>query len=94
MSADLHDYCRRYDAAIRAYHPDRAPFFPNRRGQFYSASTINYWFHELLNAAGPSRRGRPRVAAAALRSASRATSSRTSTGGHAPGKTPKRCVPI
>ena len=51
MSTDLHDYCRRYDAAIRAYHPDRVPFFPNRRGQFYNHSSINYWFHELLNAA-------------------------------------------
>lgn len=51
MSTDLHDYCRRYDAAIRAYHPDRVPFFPNRRGQFYNPSSINYWFHELLNAA-------------------------------------------
>ncbi len=27
MSTDLHDYCRRYDAAIRAYHRDRVPFF-------------------------------------------------------------------
>lgn len=53
MSTDLHDYCRRYDAAIRAYHPDRVPFFPNRRGQFYNHSSINYWFHELLNAAAP-----------------------------------------
>ena len=51
MSTDLHDYCRRYDAAIRAAHPDRVPFFPNRRGQFYNHSSINYWFHELLNAA-------------------------------------------
>lgn len=51
MSTDLHDYCRRYDAAIRAYHRDRVPFFPNRRGQFYNHSSINYWFHELLNAA-------------------------------------------
>ena len=53
MSIDLHDYCRRYDAAIRVYHPDRVPFFPNRRGQFYNHSSINYWFHELLNAADP-----------------------------------------
>lgn len=53
MSTDLHEYCRRYDAAIRAHHPDRVPFFPNRRGQFYNHSSINYWFHEMLNAADP-----------------------------------------
>nr|WP_183164614.1 tyrosine-type recombinase/integrase [Arthrobacter oryzae] len=53
MSADLHDYCRSYDAAINAYHPDRMPFFPNRSGSFYSASTIDCWFHELLAGAGP-----------------------------------------
>lgn len=53
MSADLHDYCRSYDAAISAYHPDRMPFFPNRAGRFYNASSIDYWFHELLTAAGP-----------------------------------------
>lgn len=51
LSTDLHDYCRRYDAAISAYHRDRVPFFPNRRGQFYNRSSVNYWFHELLNAA-------------------------------------------
>lgn len=52
MSADLHEYCRRYDAAISAHHPDRIPFFPNRTGAFYHASSIDYWFHELLNAVG------------------------------------------
>lgn len=52
MSSDLHDYCRRYNAAISADHPDRAPFFPNRRGQLYHHSSVNYWFHELLDAVG------------------------------------------
>lgn len=52
MSADLHDYCRRYDDEITAYHPDRVPFFPNRQGQFYNHSSINCWFRELLDAAG------------------------------------------
>ena len=54
MSTDLHDYCRRYDAAISAYHPDRMPFFPNRQARLYSSSTIDAWFHELLDAAGTS----------------------------------------
>lgn len=52
MSVDLHEYCRSYDAAISAHHPDRSPFFPNRSGAFYHASSIGYWFHELLDAAG------------------------------------------
>lgn len=59
MSADLHDYCRSYDAAISAYHPDRMPFFPNRSGSFYHASSIDYWFHELLTTAGPAVVSRP-----------------------------------
>lgn len=53
MSADLHDYCRDYDAAIGALHQDRMPFFPNQSGSFYSRSSIDYWFHELLTAADP-----------------------------------------
>ena len=32
MSPDLHEYCRNYDAAISAYHPDRTAFFPNQSG--------------------------------------------------------------
>jgi integrase/recombinase XerD len=52
MSADLHDYCRRYDVAISTQHPDRIPFFPNRTGAFYHPSSIGYWFHELLDVAG------------------------------------------
>lgn len=53
MSQDLHEYCRNYDAAISAHHPDRMPFFPNRSGGFYSKSSIDYWFQELLAAADP-----------------------------------------
>lgn len=53
MSPDLHEYCRSYDVAISAYHSDRAAFFPNQTGNFYSSSTLDCWFHELLTAAGP-----------------------------------------
>lgn len=52
MSPDLHDYCRAYDAAIRAHHPERVAFFPNRSGSCYSPSTLSIWFGELLAAAG------------------------------------------
>lgn len=53
MSSDLHEYCRSYDAAISAYHPDRTAFFPNQSGSLYSPPTLNCWFHELLTAASP-----------------------------------------
>lgn len=65
MSADLHDYCRRYDAVTRVHQPERIAFFPNRTGGFYHAATIDYWFRQLLHAAeaeitaSPGRR--PRV---------------------------------
>ena len=52
MSADLQEYCRAYDAAINSFHPDRIPFFPNRQGNIYSITTLDCWFHELLDAAG------------------------------------------
>ncbi|MEV8182800.1 tyrosine-type recombinase/integrase [Specibacter sp. NPDC078692] len=51
MSADLQEYCRAYDAAINSYYPDRIPFFPNRQGNIYTSSALDYWFHELLDAA-------------------------------------------
>lgn len=53
MAADLHDYCRRYDAVIGTYYPDRVAFFPNHTGGIYNASTIDYWFGQLLAAADP-----------------------------------------
>lgn len=53
MSADLHDYCRNYDAAISALARDRVAFFPNRAGAFYSHARINGWFRELVAAADP-----------------------------------------
>lgn len=53
MSPDLHEYCRHYDAAIGIFRPDRIPFFPNHHGDFYSQSTPDCWFHELLTAVGP-----------------------------------------
>ena len=53
MSPDLHEYCRSYDAAISAFHLERMAFFPNQWGSFYHASSIDYWFHELLTVASP-----------------------------------------
>lgn len=65
LSTDLHNYCRRYDATISVYHPERVAFFPNQTGGFYSPSTLDYWFHQLLAAATPPIVGvegsRPRV---------------------------------
>lgn len=53
MAADLHDYCRNYDAAISVLHPERIAFFPNRDGGFYNHSTLNGWFRDLVAAADP-----------------------------------------
>jgi len=68
MSADLHDYCRRYDTVISAHHPDRIAFFPNQTGGFYSANTIDCWFNEVatgIKTAGGKTKGQalplPRV---------------------------------
>lgn len=52
LSADLHEYLHGYDTAIDAVHPRRVVFFPNRAGDTYSAATIDYWFGQLLHAAG------------------------------------------
>lgn len=79
-------------AAIGVYHPDRAPFFPNHKGRCYNSCPIGCWFHELLDAADPA------VAAAPgspprlydLRHAH----VRSSTGGRAPGGTPKPSLHI
>jgi integrase len=49
MSSDLQHYCRRYDSAINAWHPERSAFFPNRTGRCYSAASIDCWFGELLH---------------------------------------------
>lgn len=51
LSADLHAYCRDYDTAISAHHPDRNAFFPNQTGGCYSPCTIDHWFGQLLTAA-------------------------------------------
>lgn len=53
MSPDLLEHCRQYDAAINSFHPDRIPFFPNHLGHFYSKTTPDRWFHEILAAADP-----------------------------------------
>lgn len=53
LSADLHHYCRAYDATISASHPQRVAFFPNPGGGFYNPNTIDYWFTQLRAAADP-----------------------------------------
>ncbi|MDQ1248629.1 MAG: integrase/recombinase XerD [Actinomycetota bacterium] len=53
LSADLHDYCRRYDAEISTHHRQRVAFFPKKDANFYSASTLDHWFGQLLDTAEP-----------------------------------------
>ena len=59
LSGDLHAYCRDYADAIGVHYPDRVAFFPNRAGDFYSRSSVDQWFGELLTAAGPAIVSRP-----------------------------------
>lgn len=53
MSADLHDYCRAFEAAITILQPQRIAFFPNQSGGFYSHPTLNGWFRQLVDVADP-----------------------------------------
>ena len=46
-SWDLLENLRDYEAVISKVMPDRIAFFPNRKGQFFSSSVIDDWFHEF-----------------------------------------------
>ena len=46
-SWDLLENLRVYEEAIRNVTPNRTAFFPNRKGQFFSSSVIDNWFHEF-----------------------------------------------
>jgi integrase len=59
MSQDLHEYLRGYDRQVAVLQPDRAAFFPNRRGRPYHAQTPSYWLRQLLAAAGVAKPGSP-----------------------------------
>ncbi len=47
ISWDLLENLRSYDKAVSKIISDRMAFFPNRKGQFFSASVIEDWFHEF-----------------------------------------------
>ena len=46
-SDDLMENLAEYDKLIEAILPGRIPFFPNRKGDFYSEGTLDRWFHEI-----------------------------------------------
>jgi len=41
------DLLRRYDEAIKKYHPDRVYFFPNRNGSHFTKTWVQVRFREL-----------------------------------------------
>jgi integrase len=45
MSDDLREICREYNSFIEPMLPDRSAFFPNKDGNFYNNSMLDYWFH-------------------------------------------------
>lgn len=64
ISRDLLENLRDYDTVISKITPDRTAFFPNRKGQFFSSSVIDDWFHEFwdpLPVASIIKGNRPRV---------------------------------
>lgn len=64
VSADMLDLLCRYDCIISRYLPERNAFFPNWRGDYYSKSTLDVWFHEFwdkLPEAVTTKGNRPRV---------------------------------
>jgi integrase len=47
ISDDLLENLTEYDKIIEAMLPGRIPFFPNRKGSFYSSNILDKWFHEF-----------------------------------------------
>ena len=64
VSPDMLDLLHRYDCIIQRYLPARKVFFPNQKGDFYSKSTLDIWFHEFwdtLPEAPVTKGNKPRV---------------------------------
>ena len=64
VSLDMLDLLCRYDCIIQRYLPARKAFFPNQKGDFYSKSTLDIWFHEFwdtLPEAAVTKGNKPRV---------------------------------
>lgn len=63
-SPEMLDLLRRYDDIISQHLPVREAFFPNRKGDYYSDTTLDVWFHEfwdLLPEAAVTKGNKPRV---------------------------------
>lgn len=64
VSSDMLDLLRRYDRIVAALLPERKAFFPNHKGEHYSRSSLDTWFHEFwddLPEASVSKGNKPRV---------------------------------
>ena len=46
-SEDFLENLTEYDKIIETMLPGRIPFFPNRKGNFYSSNRLSTWFHEF-----------------------------------------------
>lgn len=63
-SPEMLDLLRRYDDIIRRHLPGREAFFPNHKGDYYSDSILDTWFHEFwdpLPEAVVTKGNKPRV---------------------------------
>lgn len=64
VSTDMLNLLCRYDGIISQYLPGREAFFPNHKGDYYSKSTLDIWFHEFwdgLPEASVAKGNAPRV---------------------------------
>ena len=64
VSLNMLDLLCRYDCIIQRYLPARKAFFPNQKGDYYSKSTLDIWFHEFwdtLPEAAVTKGNKPRV---------------------------------
>lgn len=55
MSDELRELCMEYDSIMESIIPGRQAFFPNKDGNFFNTSMIDYWFHEFWDTLPESR---------------------------------------
>ena len=64
VSNDMLDQLRRYDGIVCRFLPKRKAFFPNCKGEYYSRSSLDVWFHEFwdgLPESSVTKGNKPRV---------------------------------
>jgi len=64
LAEDVLALCRKYETKVGHVFPNRQAFFPNSKGEFYTRSVADYWFHlfwDHLEVAGNYSGNSPRV---------------------------------